>query len=157
MESLRHLAVTGCTILCTTHIMGNAFLFDRLAVMYGGRLVFIGEPSQALEYFGVERLTLLYEGLSSRPAPGWPAHREGPPPLEAIRLTPQRQKRNAALPILLRRQWAIFRADWKNLLMALGQPIFIGLLVTWVSSDPPLILFFAYIATLWFGCGNAAQ
>lgn len=157
MESLRHLAVTGCTILCTTHIMGNAFLFDRLAVMYGGRLVFIGEPSQALEYFGVERLTLLYEGLSSRPAPGWPAHREGPPPLETIRLPPQRQKRNAALPILLRRQWAIFRADWKNLLLALGQPIFIGLLVTWVSSDPPLILFFAYIATLWFGCGNAAQ
>ncbi|HET7237824.1 MAG TPA: ATP-binding cassette domain-containing protein, partial [Terrimicrobiaceae bacterium] len=24
MESLRHLAVTGCTILCTTHVMGNA-------------------------------------------------------------------------------------------------------------------------------------
>ena len=46
MESLRHLAVTGCTILCTTHIMGNAFLFDRLAVMYGGRLVFFGEPAQ---------------------------------------------------------------------------------------------------------------
>ena len=39
----------------------------------------------------------------------------------------------------------------------LGQPVFIGLLVTWVSQDPPLILFFAYIATLWFGCGNAAQ
>jgi ABC transport system ATP-binding/permease protein len=26
-----------------------------------------------------------------------------------------------------------------------------------VSRDPPLVLFFAYIATLWFGCGNAAQ
>ena len=36
-------------------------------------------------------------------------------------------------------------------------PIFIGLLVTWVSHDPALVLFFAYIATLWFGCGNAAQ
>ena len=157
MESLRQLAVTGCTILCTTHIMGNAYLFDRLAVLDGGRLVFFGEPIQALEYFGVERLTLLYEGLSSRPASAWPAHREGPPPLETVCLPPQRQKRNAALPILLRRQWAIFRADWKNLLLAVGQPIFIGLLVTWVSSDPPLILFFAYIATLWFGCGNAAQ
>jgi ABC-type multidrug transport system ATPase subunit len=69
MESLRHLAVTGCTILCTTHIMGNAFLFDRLAVMSGGRLVFFGEPAHALEYFGVERLTQLYEGMSSRPTP----------------------------------------------------------------------------------------
>jgi ABC-type multidrug transport system ATPase subunit len=36
MESLRHLAATGCTILCTTHVMGNAFLFDRLAVITTG-------------------------------------------------------------------------------------------------------------------------
>ncbi len=35
--------------------------------------------------------------------------------------------------------------------------VFIGALVTWVSHDPSLVLFFAYIATLWFGCGNAAQ
>jgi ABC-type multidrug transport system ATPase subunit len=157
MESLRHLAVTGCTILCTTHVMGNAFLFDRLAVMCGGRLVFFGEPANALEYFGVERLTLLYDSLSGQPAADWPAHREGPLPLETARALPQRYKRSAALPILLLRQWAIFRADWKNLLLVLGQPVFIGLLVTWVSKERPLVLFFAYIATLWFGCGNAAQ
>lgn len=157
MESLRHLAVTGCTILCTTHVMGNAFLFDRLAVMSEGRLVFFGEPSKALEYFGVERLTLLYDSLSSRPAAQWPMHREGSPPLDSVRVLPTRFKRNAALPILLQRQWAVLRADWKNLALVLGQPIFIGLLVTWVSRDPPLVLFFANIATLWFGCGNAAQ
>jgi ABC transport system ATP-binding/permease protein len=157
MESLRHLAVTGCTILCTTHVMGNAFLFDRLAVRYGGRLVFFGEPAKALKYFGVERLNLLYESLSSRDALDWPEHQEAPPPPDSPRIPPPRQRRNAALPILLRRQWAIFCSDWKNLALALGQPIFIGLLVTWVSSDPPLVLFFAYIATLWFGCGNAAQ
>ncbi len=157
MESLRHLAVTGCTILCTTHVMGNAFLFDRLAVLSGGRLVFFGEPSNALEYFGVERLTLLYDSLSSRAAADWPAHREGPPPLDAPRALARRQRRNAALPILLKRQWAVFCADWKNVALAVGQPIFIGALVTWVSRDPPLVLFFAYIATLWFGCGNAAQ
>ncbi|HEY5769452.1 MAG TPA: ATP-binding cassette domain-containing protein [Terrimicrobium sp.] len=157
MESLRHLAATGCTILCTTHVMGNAFLFDRLAVMCGGRLVFFGEPASALEHFGVERLTLLYDSLSDRPAEEWPAHHEGPPPLDTSRALPHRRKRSAALPILLLRQWAIFRSDWKNLLLVLGQPVFIGLLVTWVSKDPPLVLFFAYIATLWFGCGNAAQ
>jgi hypothetical protein len=95
--------------------------------------------------------------LSSRPATDWPAHREGPPPLDSARVLPKRSKRNAALPILLKRQWAVFRADWKNLLLVLGQPLFIGLLVTWVSRDSPLVLFFAYIATLWFGCGNAAQ
>jgi hypothetical protein len=68
-----------------------------------------------------------------------------------------KKKRSAALPILIMRQWAILRSDWKNLALVLGQPIVIGLLVTWVSRDTSLILFFAYIATLWFGCGNAAQ
>lgn len=156
MESLRHLASTGCTILCTTHVMGNAYLFDRLAVMYGGRLVFFGEPSRALEVFGVERLTVLYDRLEERPAAEWSRHEVTAPPAEP-RALPARHKRSAALPILLLRQWAILCADWKNLLLMLGQPVFIGLLVTWVSTDPALVLFFAYIATLWFGCGNAAQ
>ena len=156
MESLRHLATTGCSILCTTHVMGNAYLFDRLAVMYGGRLVFFGEPNEALRYFNVERLTELYDRLDERAAKDWPPHEEtsSAPTWE---MTPQRQKRGAALPILLLRQWSILRADWKNLILILGQPIFIGILVTWVSHDPSLVLFFAYIATLWFGCGNAAQ
>jgi ABC-type multidrug transport system ATPase subunit len=156
MESLRHLASTGCTILCTTHVMGNAYLFDRLAVMYGGRLVFFGEPAKALEYFGVEQLAQLYDKLDSRPAAEWPIHRETTPAPDWA-APPEKHRRAAALPILLLRQWAILRSDWKNFLLMLGQPVFIGLLVTWVSQDPPLVLFFAYIATLWFGCGNAAQ
>ncbi len=155
MESLRHLATTGCTILCTTHVMGNAYLFDRLAVMHGGRLVFFGEPARALQDFKVERLTELYDRLDEAVSP-WPAHRETTE-VPTWQMTPQRQKRSAALPVLLLRQWAILRADWKNLILILGQPIFIGALVTWVSHDPSLVLFFAYIATLWFGCGNAAQ
>jgi ABC-type multidrug transport system ATPase subunit len=156
MESLRHLASTGCTILCTTHVMGNAYLFDRLAIMFGGRLVFFGEPAGALEHFGVERLAVLYDRLEERPAASWPSHEEKSPPADS-RLLPARQRRSNALPILLLRQWAILRADWKNLLLMLGQPVFIGLIVTWVSRDASLVLFFAYIATLWFGCGNAAQ
>lgn len=156
MEALRHLASSGCTILCTTHVMGNAHLFDRLAVMHGGRLVFFGEPAQALESFAVERLGLIYEKLDARASADWPAYREVAP-LPEWSAPPLRLRRAAALPILLRRQWAILRSDAKNFLLVLGQPIFIGVLVTWVSRDPPLVLFFATIATLWFGCGNAAQ
>ena len=156
MESLRHLTTTGCTILCTTHVMGNAYLFDRLAVMFRGRLVFYGEPEKALDYFGVERLAVLYDRLEEAPADAWPSHVETSP-LAEPRPLPRKSKRAAALPILLRRQWAILRADWKNFLLMLGQPVFIGLIVTWVSKDASLVLFFAYIATLWFGCGNAAQ
>lgn len=156
MQSFRQLATNGCTIICTTHVMENAFLFDRLAVMHSGRLVYFGEPANAPAAFGAERLPELYEQLEERPSTTWKSHTEtAPPPMPAP--LPPRVEREHALPILLLRYWAILRADWKNLLLVLGQPIFIGILVTWVSKDPPLVLFFAYIATLWFGCGNAAQ
>ena len=154
MELLRRLAANGCTIVCTTHVMENAYLMDRLAILSSGRLAFFGAPQEAREHFGVERLTQIYERLESPPA--WkPPVVEVPPPRQELPRPPSR--RPAALPILLLREWAVLQADWKNLLLALGQPVLIALLVTWVSSDASLILFFAYIATLWFGCGNAAQ
>ncbi|MCX6970570.1 MAG: ATP-binding cassette domain-containing protein [Verrucomicrobia bacterium] len=154
MESLRLLATGGCTIVCTTHVMENAHLMDRLAVLNEGRLVFFGEPASARTAFGVERLTQIYDQLDSFPAdPPSPL----PPPVPREPMRQQKSKRAAALPILLLRQWAILRADWKNLLLVLGQPVLIALMVTWVTRDSALILFFAMISTLWFGCGNAAQ
>ena len=42
MELLRDLADTGCTIVCTTHIMENAYLMDQLIVLVGGCLAFQG-------------------------------------------------------------------------------------------------------------------
>ncbi|MEI8107592.1 MAG: ABC transporter permease, partial [Verrucomicrobiota bacterium] len=65
--------------------------------------------------------------------------------------------RPSTLPILLARQWAILSSDQKNFLLLLGQPLLIATLVAWVSNDRSLSLFFAYLATLWFGCSNAAQ
>ncbi len=153
MESLRHLAAGGCTVLCTTHVMENAHLMDRLAVLHNGRLVAFDSPANVREHFGVDRLTRLYENLAGV-APAALPDRPAPEPIEPAALP---SSRAAALPILLLRQWAILCADWKNLLLVLGQPVLIGLMVTWVSRDAALILFFAMIATLWFGCGNAAQ
>lgn len=154
MESLRLLAAGGCTVICTTHVMENVHLMDRLAVLNEGRLVFFDEPGAARQAFGIERMTQLYERIPHTPplpeatgAP--PSHRE--PEL------PHSKRRAPALQILLLRQWAILRADWKNLLLVLGQPVLIGLMVTWVTRDSALVLFFAMISTLWFGCGNAAQ
>lgn len=154
MDLLRRLAATGCTVVCTTHVMENAYLMDRLAILRTGRLVFLGESGEAREHFGVERLTQIHAGLDE--APAWtPPVVEPPPAPDHEPLAPF--PRSAALPILLRREWAILGADIRNLVLALGQPIIIALLVTWVTHDAPLILFFAYISALWFGCGNAAQ
>jgi ABC transport system ATP-binding/permease protein len=163
MELLRRLADTGCTVICTTHVMENVFLMDQIAVLLAGKLLFQGPPDAARARFGVSRLSALYDMLQtidprtvvsfSPPEVASPA---GTPPTEQ-RPSAIKQRRPFALPILLERQLAIFKADIKNLLIAIGQPLVIGLLVCWVTDDAPLIQFFAYIATLWFGCSNSAQ
>jgi ABC-type multidrug transport system ATPase subunit len=161
MELLRRLADTGCTVICTTHVMENVYLMDQIAIVSGGRVVFQGPPDEARSKFGVTRLSLLYDALQSIDAkdlpsfePTLPAEsdRDGPAPAPLAKI-----RRAFSLPILLQRQVAIFKADIKNLIILLAQPIIIGALVAWAASDPQLEQFFAYIGTLWFGCSNSAQ
>ncbi len=161
MELLRRLADTGCTVICTTHVMENVYLMDQIAVISAGRVIFQGPPETARTRFGVTRLSGLYDALQtiepkllrSVPPPTVPEHLE---PAEK-KIPAAKRKQAFALPILLRRQFTIFRSDLKNLLIALGQPLIIGILVCWVTPNEPLAQFFAYIATLWFGCSNSAQ
>jgi ABC transport system ATP-binding/permease protein len=163
MELLRRLADTGCTVICTTHVMENVFLMDQIAVLLAGKLLFQGPPDAARARFGVSRLSALYDMLQTidpkTATPFSPEEITAPsaPPTTEQRPPAIKQRRPVALPILLQRQLAIFRADPKNLIITLGQPLVIGLLVCWVTDKAPLIHFFAYVATLWFGCSNAAQ
>ncbi len=165
MELLRDLADTGCTIVCTTHVMENAYLMDQLIVLVGGCLSFQGSAQATREYFGVPKLTGLYDRLADRQPKEWQAaFRERPATPEdapsatpAILQTPRKTRRAMALPILLARQWSILRSDWRNFVLLAGQPLVIAALVSWVSDDRALLMFFAYLATLWFGCSNAAQ
>ena len=71
MELLRDLADSGCTIICTTHVMENVYLMDQLVVMFRGWLVFSGSPQEARDYFGVQRLTALYDKLDENPPATW--------------------------------------------------------------------------------------
>jgi ABC transport system ATP-binding/permease protein len=161
MELLRRLADTGCTVICTTHVMENVYLMDQIAVISAGRVIFQGPPESARARFGVTRLSGLYDALQaiepkllrSVPPPALPGHLE----LAEKKVPAGKAKQAFALPILLQRQFTIFRSDLKNLLIALGQPLIIGILVCWVSANEPLAQFFTYIATLWFGCSNSAQ
>jgi len=159
MELLRGLADTGCTVVCTTHVMENVYLMDQIAILVDGRIVFQGTPEATRERFGVPRLSNLYDTLQSLDASTIPPFEPAPPKTESPepRTLPKPIRRAFSLPILLERQVAIFRADFKNLLIVLGQPLVIGALVAWVSQSAPLTQFFAYIATLWFGCSNSAQ
>ena len=161
MELLRRLADTGCTVVCTTHVMENVYLMDQIAIISDGRVVFQGAPDEARSRFGVTRLSALYDALQAidpKTLPAFEPAVPSEPEQERPAAVPLAKKKRAfSLPILLQRQFAIFRADVKNLIILLAQPIIIGALVAWVASDPQLDEFFAYIATLWFGCSNSAQ
>lgn len=157
MELLRDLADTGCTIVCTTHVVENIYLMDQLLVVRSGQLLFSGTPQEAREHFKVETFSNLYEILEDLP-PDSVAPQELPPSTSE---EPQREKtrvqRANAFAVLMRRQWAILCADWSNFAILLGQPVLVAALVSWVSNDSSLAMFFAYIAALWFGCSNASQ
>jgi ABC-type multidrug transport system ATPase subunit len=170
MTLLRDLADTGCTIVCTTHVMENAFLIDQLVILVGGCLAFQGAPSEVKEYFGVKKLTDLYERLDERTPKEWQtafapistARQLEHPSTSTLNRKPQKTRRAFPLPILLARQWAVLRSDWRNFLILLGQPPVIAALVCWVVTDRAnqprdLVMFFAYLSTLWFGTSNAAQ
>jgi ABC transport system ATP-binding/permease protein len=160
MELLRRLADTGCTVICTTHVMENVYLMDQIGVIVDGRLVFLGPPDAARNHFGVQRLTGLYDALQAMDVKALPSYH--PPEQEQKEKPPEpaplrKVRRPFALPILLQRQAAIFRSDLKNLIIVFAQPVIIGALVAWVTDEPALIQFFAYLGTLWFGCSNSAQ
>ncbi len=157
MELLRALADSGCTIVCTTHVVENLYLLDQLLVVHRGRLLYSGPPQEAREAFGVQRISSLYEVLEETPADQLPRIEDSSEPPAAAQPMRPKQRPALALPILLARQWAILRADRSNFLILFGQPLLIAALVAWASDDASLALFFACIATLWFGCSNASQ
>lgn len=170
MTLLRDLADTGCTIVCTTHVMENAFLIDQLVILTGGCLAFQGSPAEVKEYFHVKKLTDLYDELSEKLPKHWQSafveHRAAkpsePPTLPSTVRSTTKVRRAMALPILIARQWTILKSDWRNFLILLGQPPIIAALVCWVvgkdvTEPRDLIMFFAYLSTLWFGTSNAAQ
>jgi ABC transport system ATP-binding/permease protein len=161
MELLRGLADNGCTVVCTTHVMENVYLMDQIAIISKGCVVFQGPPDEAYSRFGVSRLASLYGALQASELEALPGFEPSPPvesEQERLAVVPLAKPRRAfSLPILLQRQIAIFRADIKNFIMLLAQPIIIGALVAWATNDAALTQFYAYVATLWFGASNSAQ
>jgi ABC-type multidrug transport system ATPase subunit len=63
MHLFRALADAGRTVVLTTHATRNLRICDRVVVVSGGRVVFTGTPSEALEHFHVEDFSEIYAPL----------------------------------------------------------------------------------------------
>ncbi len=175
MRLLRRLAAKDCTVVCTTHVLARAYLFDQVSFVHGGQVVFHGEPAAAPEFFGVEHLDEIYLKLAEagQSADDWRrqfdaqrASATGTPDfggLDTEGLTkPGKRRRPGSgyrrgLAVLIKRQWDVLRSDSLNLVFLLAQPLLIALLVGWVADDAVLRTFLCVVATLWFGCSNGAQ
>jgi ABC-type multidrug transport system ATPase subunit len=68
MRLFRQLADQGRTVVCVTHTLVNVEECCHLIVFLArdGRLAFVGSPSEARTYFGVERLGDIYELVMGR-------------------------------------------------------------------------------------------
>ncbi len=71
MQLQRQLADQGRTIVLITHATQNILLCDKVCFLSrGGYLSFFGAPNQALDFFGVEDFTSIYEILNAEKTPG---------------------------------------------------------------------------------------
>jgi ABC-type multidrug transport system ATPase subunit len=150
MDLFRSVADTGKTVVCITHSLANVERTCHLVVILtaGGRLAFVGKPSEALEYFGIQRLGDVYERLAEQPAEHWqqafaatplyqryvtgrlPQQDGAAPPAPPARRSSGRGRlflRQTAL--LTRRYFAIWRGDYLSLLAMLGQSILVAVLL----------------------------
>lgn len=185
MTMLQNLRLTGQTVVCSTHILHKAYLFDRICFVHAGQLMFMGTPADARHFFlendetssgtasraPLEKIYALFS-QSAEHTSLWQRKFAASPLSAANQLPdppPQRlvPNRNTAgdrpgmmtrLTVLLQRQWAILQSDKLNGVFLLAQAAVIGVLAGWVGrSQPEFRMFLMMIATLWFGCNNAAQ
>lgn len=65
MKLFRQIAESGRTVVLTTHAMENVALFDRVAVLMHGKLIFYGTPNEALEFVDAKTFIDLYNKLEA--------------------------------------------------------------------------------------------
>ena len=76
MRLFKQIADSGRTVVMTTHAMENVKLFDKIAVLMRGRLVFFGKPEEALKHLNAASFKELYDRLEEPVAEGIKQHGE---------------------------------------------------------------------------------
>lgn len=185
MTLLQSLTLTKLTVVCTTHVLQKAYLFDRIFFIQGGKLVFAGDTDEARRHFlqdpsekstllqhsPIERIYVLLAN-ANKPAAEWEReYRDSPfavrafppvPPERPLKTDHESLRRLKVSPqktllLLAARQWRILCSDRLNLAFILTQPLLIGFLVSWVADQSAMRMFLCIVATMWFGCSNGAQ
>jgi ABC-type multidrug transport system ATPase subunit len=71
MRLFRQLADEGKSVICITHNVDNVDRCNLILVLARGKLVYFGPPREALAYFGVGRLSEVYDRLADKTPEVW--------------------------------------------------------------------------------------
>jgi ABC-type multidrug transport system ATPase subunit/ABC-type multidrug transport system permease subunit len=157
MNLFRSLADAGKTVVCITHSLANVERTCHLVVILtaGGKLAFVGKPSEALQYFRIDRLGDVYERLAEQPAEHWqqaflgsPLYKRyvadrlpaeaGPEP-EVVEPSSGRHDRIRLFfrqaVLLTRRYFAVWMSDYPSLLAMGGQALLVAVLLCVLFGD----------------------
>ncbi|MBV9928152.1 MAG: FHA domain-containing protein [Acidobacteria bacterium] len=92
MKLFRQIVKSGRTVVLTTHAMENVRLFDKVAILMRGRLIFYGAPGEALAHVGADSFKDLYDKLEASVTDGQ-AHT--PPPTAKATAAEKRAREGA--------------------------------------------------------------
>lgn len=71
MRLFANLAADEKTVICVTHTLENIDVCHLVVLLHKGKLVYFGPPKDASAYFGLQRLSDVYELLESSPVGLW--------------------------------------------------------------------------------------
>lgn len=71
MRLFADLAADEKTVICVTHTLENIDVCHLVILLHKGKLVYFGPPAEASAYFGVQRLSDVYDLLESSPPNLW--------------------------------------------------------------------------------------
>ena len=71
MRLFRRLADDGRSILCITHNVDNVEQCHLALVLARGKLIYFGPPAEAPQYFGVARISEIYDRIGEKSVEEW--------------------------------------------------------------------------------------
>jgi ABC-type multidrug transport system ATPase subunit len=184
MALFRQVADGGKTVACITHNVENVGRCDLVAVLVRGRMAYYGPPADLPSYFGVGRISQIYDSLESRPPDEWAtrfeaskyrvryvtermawlSHAETGSPVAARESTSPREQRKEfwrQFKVLTKRYAVVILRDWKNVAILFCQAPIIAVLIGAVFQNDAhsgrLVQFMMVLSAVWFGCTNAAK
>jgi ABC transport system ATP-binding/permease protein len=153
MTLFRRLADDGRTVVCITHNLENVALCDLVVVLVAGRLAYYGPTAELAPYFGVEKVSQIYDALETKKPDEWAQQYASSPFYEkfvaarlkmgstvgGLALPPAGRPNAATVPecaggwrqflILTRRYLAVTLQDRRNVMLLLAQAPIIALLL----------------------------